>query len=54
MVADPGSSGFQYDTRTNTWQYNWQMAVPVGCYNVRIHSLQTGQINGPFGIRVRR
>ncbi|MGB2714674.1 MAG: Ig-like domain-containing protein [Vicinamibacterales bacterium] len=54
-VADPGSSGFQYLTKTNTWQFNWQTAeLGVGCYAVRIFSRQTRQVNGPFVIRLRR
>lgn len=55
FVADPGSSGFQYLVRTNTWQFNWQTAdLGVGCYAVRIFSQQTRQLNGPFAIRLRR
>lgn len=55
FVADPGSSGFQYFARTNTWQFNWQTAdLGVGCYAVRIFSRQTRQLNGPFVIRLRR
>jgi hypothetical protein len=55
FVADPGSSGFQYLSRTNTWQYNWQTAdLGAGCYAVRVFSHQTRQMNGPFVIRLRR
>jgi hypothetical protein len=54
-VADPGNSFFQYHTSTNTWQFNWQTKAPitVGCYNIRISLNTTGQVNGPFPIRLR-
>jgi hypothetical protein len=53
VVAYPGNSGFQYFTNTNTWQFNWQTTgLAVGCYNVRIFSEQTRQINGPFLVRL--
>ncbi len=54
-IAYPGNSGFQYFTSTNTWQFNWQTTgLSVGCYNVRVFSEQTLQINGPFLIRLAK
>ncbi len=55
VVAYPGNSGFQYFTNTNTWQFNWQTTgLAIGCYNVRVFSQQTRQINGPFLIRLSK
>ncbi|MEO7135247.1 MAG: Ig-like domain-containing protein, partial [Vicinamibacterales bacterium] len=53
--ASPGNSSFQYNTTTNTWQFNWQTAPPVtaGCWNVRVILERTGQVNGPFPLRLR-
>jgi hypothetical protein len=54
-VAYPGNSGFQYLTKTDSWQFNWQTTgLAPGCYNVRIHSETTQQTNGPFRIQLRR
>jgi len=53
-VGDPGKSGLQYDTITNTWQFNWQTkGVAAGTYQIWITSAQTGQRNGPFAIQLR-
>jgi hypothetical protein len=51
----PGNSSFQYDTRSNAWQFNWQTGPPVtsGCWNVRVILDRTGQVNGPFPLRLR-
>ena len=55
IVADPGSSGFQYFAATMTWQYNWQTkGLKPGCYNVRIFTMESGQLHGPFPIRLQR
>jgi hypothetical protein len=52
-VNDAGSSGYQYDTTTNTWQFNWQVKGNVaGCYDIYVTSQQSGQKNGPFPISV--
>ena len=53
--ASPGNSSFQYNTTTNTWQFNWQTGPPVtaGCWNVRVILDRTGQVNGPFPLRLR-
>lgn len=53
-VQDPGSSGYQYDSETNTWQFNWQTkGLEAGIYNVRIISGQTLQVFGPFEIQLK-
>jgi hypothetical protein len=55
-VQDPGSSGYQYDSETNTWQFNWQtkdFPTDTGIYNIRIISGQTLQVNGPFEIQLK-
>jgi hypothetical protein len=51
----PGNSSFQYNTTTNTWQFNWQTGPPVtaGCWSVRVILERTGQVNGPFPLRLR-
>jgi hypothetical protein len=51
----PGNSSFQYDTKSNTWQFNWQTGPPVtaGCWNIRVILERTGQVNGPFPFRLR-
>jgi hypothetical protein len=52
-VNDAGSSGYQYDPTTNTWQFNWQVKGSApGCYDIYIKSQQSGQTNGPFPISV--
>ena len=55
-INAPGSSGYQYDWETNTWQFNWQtkgLSTGTGNYNIWIASNLTGQVNGPFPIRLR-
>ena len=55
-VQDPGSSGYQYDSETNTWQFNWQtkdFPTDTGIYNIRIINVQTLQVNGPFEIQLK-
>jgi hypothetical protein len=52
-VNDAGSSGYQYDSTTNTWQFNWQIKGNLaGCYDIYIKSQQSGQTNGAFPISV--
>ncbi len=54
VVLDPGSSGYQYDPRTFTHQFNWQTKnAGAGCYDVRVVSLFTRQVDGPFRIRLQ-
>ena len=54
VVDDPGSSGYQYDSETNTWQFNWQTKdCDAGDYNIWIINDWTGQTFGPFLILLR-
>ncbi|HEV2351790.1 MAG TPA: PxKF domain-containing protein [Terriglobia bacterium] len=56
LVDDAGSSGYQYDSTTNTWQFNWKTSpstVASGCYGITITSNQSGQTNGAFPIQLR-
>jgi hypothetical protein len=55
VAEDAGSSGYQYDPTTSTWQYNWKTTgLSASCYNIRINSGQTGQSEGPFLIKLVR
>jgi hypothetical protein len=52
-VNDAGASGYQYDSGSNSWQFNWQIKGNVaGCYGISVKSQQSGQITGPFPISV--
>ena len=52
FVNDPGSSDLRYNT--GDWQFNWDtVGLGLGCYNVRIYHPYTGQIDGPFKIRLK-
>ena len=54
VVDDPGSSGYQYDSGTKTWQFNWQTkGREAGDYNIWIVNDWTGQTFGPIEIRLR-
>ena len=54
VVNDPGSSGYQYDSETDTWQFNWQTKNCVaGDYNIWIINSWTGQTFEPSLIRLR-
>ena len=55
-IVASGNSGYQYDTTTNTWQFNWKTGGPIGagCYVIYIKSQLTGQTNGPFPIQLVR
>jgi hypothetical protein len=51
-VADPGSSGCQYDSPTNTWQQNWlTTGLSQGTVYLWI-SCTSGQRNGPYPIEL--
>jgi len=53
VLKDAGNSGYQYDRRTNTWQYNWQTrGLKAGVYFLSIKSGLTGQVDGPFSIEL--
>jgi Bacterial Ig-like domain (group 3)/Galactose oxidase, central domain len=55
-IVASGNSGYQYDTTTNTWQFNWKTggSIGAGCYVIYIKSNLTGQTNGPFPIQLVR
>jgi hypothetical protein len=55
-VDDPGSSSYQYNATTFTWQYNWKPAStsPLGCYVLYVKSEATGQVNGGFGVTLTK
>lgn len=43
-VTSAGNSGYQYDSTTNTWQFNWQVkGNQPGCYNIYIVTIVNGQ-----------
>jgi hypothetical protein len=53
-VDDPGNSGYQYDSETDTWQFNWQTKnCEAGLYKIWIINDWTGQTFGPFPIWLR-
>lgn len=53
-VSDAGNSGYQYDSTTNTWQFNWKTTgLQSGCYDIYIQSGQTSQGNGGFPIQLK-
>lgn len=55
MLDDAGQSGYQYDSITDIWQFNWKTTdIQSGCYNIRVTNSQTSQINGPFPIKLVR
>jgi hypothetical protein len=52
IVNDPGSSDLRYSD--GDWQFNWDTVdLATGCYNVRVVSQYTSQIDGPFRIELR-
>ena len=52
-LDDAGASGYQYDSTTNTWQFNWKTTgLTPGTYYVYITSGVTNQVNGPFPIQL--
>ncbi len=52
VVNDPGSSDLRYSG--DEWQFNWDTeGLPIGCYNIRITSEATSQIDGPFRIQLK-
>ena len=54
VVNDPGSSDQRYITSSDEWQFNWETdGLAKGCYNVRITSEATSQIDGPFRIQLK-
>lgn len=54
-LDDAGASGLQYDSLTNTWQFNWKTTgLASGTYNVYIKSGLTGQMNGPYRVQLSK
>jgi hypothetical protein len=54
IVEDSGSSNLRNDDITFQWQFNWETAgLEAGCYNIRIISEETSQIDGPFKVQLR-
>ncbi|HEV2277765.1 MAG TPA: hypothetical protein VGS02_06305, partial [Acidobacteriaceae bacterium] len=54
-VDSAGNSGYQYNSTTNTWQFNWQVKasnLQAGCYDIYIVSGQTGQMSRGFPINI--
>ena len=55
QVFFPGNSGFQYDSQIFMHQFNWKTDdLPTNhCYNIRIFSQETDQLDGPFQIKIK-
>jgi hypothetical protein len=54
VADDPGSSGYHYDSETNTWHFNWKTeGYEAGDYNIYIINDWTGQTFGPCLIKLR-
>ena len=53
LIRTPGNSTYQYDTRLDIHQLNWDSTgVELGFYNIYVGSGLTGQENGPFCVKV--
>ena len=54
IVDDPGSSSYQYNATTFTWQYNWKppSTTVLGCYVIYVKSEANGQASGGFGVKL--
>jgi hypothetical protein len=54
VVEDAGSSDLRYSSDSFLWQFNWDTAgLEPGCYNIRIQSFETSQVDGPFKVQLR-
>jgi hypothetical protein len=54
VINYPGSSDYQYDPGTYLHQFNWDtVGLETGCYNIRILSEQTSQIDPSDGTGFR-
>jgi len=53
IIQFPGNSDYRYSTGTHklNWDTNGQ---GLGCYNIRVYSGLTGQIDGPFRVKIRK
>lgn len=55
LLDDSGNSGYQYDSTTNTWQFNWKTTgLGFGTYHVYVQSTQTGQKDCPYPVQLTR
>jgi len=53
LFKTPGNSTYQYDTRLDIHQLNWDTTgARFGFYNVYVGSVLTGQVNGNFCVKV--
>lgn len=53
LLDDAGKSGYQYDSLTYTWQYNWKTTgLKEGLYYIRTTCMQTGQVTGLYQVRL--
>ena len=53
VIKFPGNSDYRYSTGTH--KLNWDTNdVGLGCYNTRIYSGLTGQLDGPFKVKIRK
>ena len=54
-LGTAGGSGYQYDSKTKTWKYNWKTTdLAPGRYKVYVLNLTTGQTDGPFPIKLKK
>jgi hypothetical protein len=54
-LDDAGNSGYQYDSTTNTWQFNWKTTgLTPGTYNIYIINGASGQRDGSFPIQLAK
>jgi hypothetical protein len=52
-VTAAGNSGYQYDSATNIWQFNWKTSgIPSGCYYILVTSPQA-QPSPLFAIQLK-
>jgi hypothetical protein len=55
LLDDAGASGYQYDSLTNTWQFNWKTnGYLAGTYYIYVQAGPGGQWNGPFPVTLTK
>ncbi|MGB5754458.1 MAG: hypothetical protein WBN87_16510, partial [Thermoanaerobaculia bacterium] len=53
VIQFPGNSDYRYSSGTH--KLNWDTdGQELGCYNIRIYSGLTGQVDGPFKLKIRK
>lgn len=53
-LEDTGTSGYQYDAVSLTWQFNWKTTeLTAGCYYFTVTHTPALLTHGPFGILLR-